>query len=307
MGVVPGATGWVRGAAAPGRGPTADTGMLGLGLVGESSFAEVLALHRPDLLAQALPAGAGGASGPVEAPHGTTIVAVTCAGGVVMAGDRRATMGNIIAQRSIEKVFPADEHACVGIAGSAGIAIELVRLFQVELEHYEKIEGSSLSLDGKANRLASLLRSNLGLALQGLAAVPLLAGYDLQHERGRIFSYDVTGGRYEEHEYYSVGSGSLFAKGALKKLYTPDLPEAQAIEVCVEALYDAADDDSATGGPDLARRIFPIVAVVDDAGFRRFDGDPLEALCRGVVERRMLRPDGPVARLAGDGTGEPQP
>jgi proteasome beta subunit len=282
-------------------------GMPGLGMVGESSFAEVLALHRPDLLARAV-AAAGGSGARVEAPHGTTIVAVTCTGGVVMAGDRRATMGNIIAQRSIEKVFPADEHACVGIAGAAGIAIELVRLFQVELEHYEKIEGSSLSLDGKANRLASLLRSNLGLALQGLAAVPMLAGYDLARGSGRIFSYDVTGGRYEEHEYHAVGSGSLFAKGALKKLYTPDMREATAVEVCVEALYDAADDDSATGGPDLARRIYPVVAVVDAEGFRRIDGDQLEALCRGVVERRMLRPDGPVARLAGDdAAGEARP
>jgi proteasome beta subunit len=274
--------------------------MAGLGMVGESSFAEVLARHRPDLLAHT-----ADASGPVgvEAPHGTTIVAVTCAGGVVMAGDRRATMGNLIAQRAIEKVFPADEHACVGIAGSAGIAIELVRLFQVELEHYEKIEGSSLSLDGKANRLASLLRSNLGLAMQGLAAVPLLAGYDVARQRGRIFSYDVTGGRYEEHEYHSVGSGSLFAKGALKKLYTPDLAEAAAVEVCIEALYDAADDDSATGGPDLARRIYPVVVVVDATGFRRIEGDPLEAVCRGVVERRMQRPDGPRAPLGSSTAG----
>jgi proteasome beta subunit len=206
-------------------------------------------------------------------------------------------MGNVIAQRTIEKVFPADEHACIGIAGSAGIAIELVRLFQVELEHYEKIEGSSLSLDGKANRLASLLRSNLGLAMQGLAAVPMLAGYDLARRTGRIFSYDVTGGRYEEHDFYSVGSGSMFARGALKKLYTQGMPETQAVEVCVEALYDAADDDSATGGPDLARKIFPVVAVVDAEGFRRVDPTELERICQAVVDRRMQRPDGPVARM----------
>lgn len=263
-------------------------------MVGEASFAEFLAQHRPDLLSRL-------ATGPssVEAPHGTTIVAATWADGVVMAGDRRATMGNVIAQRSIEKVFAADEHACIGIAGSAGIAIELVRLFQVELEHYEKIEGSSLSLDGKANRLASLLRSNLGLAMQGLAAVPLLAGYDLAHSTGRIFSYDVTGGRYEEHDYYSVGSGSMFARGALKKLYSPNLGETEAVEVCIEALYDAADDDSATGGPDLARRIFPVVAVVDANGFRRVDPDELTRLCQAVVDRRMQRPDGPVAHIGG--------
>jgi proteasome beta subunit len=274
-----------------------------LGQVGESSFAAFLAQHRPDLLGRltADPPGPGGSEHPgragVDAPHGTTIVAATWSGGVVMAGDRRATMGNVIAQRTIEKVFPADEHACIGIAGSAGIALGLVRLFQVELEHYEKIEGSSLSLDGKANRLASLLRSNLGLALQGLAAVPLLAGYDPQRGRGRIFSYDVTGGRYEEHDHYSVGSGALFARGSLKKLYTEGLDEQAAVEVCVEALYDAADDDSATGGPDLARRIFPVVAIVDATGFRRVDADALAGVCQDVVERRMHRPDGPVARI----------
>ncbi len=264
-------------------------------LVGESSFAEYLAQHRPDLLMRAS-AVAGDASG-LDAPHGTTIVAVTRPGGVVMAGDRRATMGNVIAQRTIEKVFPADDHACIGIAGSAGIALELVRLFQVELEHYEKIEGSALSLDGKANRLASLLRSNLGLAMQGLAAVPLLAGYDPDLDAGRIFSYDVTGGRYEEHAHYSVGSGSLFARGSLKKLFSPDMDEATAVEVCIEALYDAADDDSATGGPDMARRIFPVVVVVDAAGYRRIDEQQLAAVCGGVVDRRMQHPDGPVARM----------
>ncbi len=262
-------------------------------MVGEASFAQFLARHRPDLLGHLGNTGPGA----IDAPHGTTIVAATWADGVVMAGDRRATMGNVIAQRTIEKVFPADEHACIGIAGSAGIAIELVRLFQVELEHYEKIEGSALSLDGKANRLASLLRSNLGLAMQGLAAVPMLAGYDLARLTGRIFSYDVTGGRYEEHDFYSVGSGAVFARGALKKLYTQQMPESQAVEVCVEALYDAADDDSATGGPDLARRIFPVVAVVDAEGFRRVDPTELERICQAVVDRRMQRPDGPVARM----------
>lgn len=262
-------------------------------MVGEASFAQFLARNRPDLLGHLGDTG----SGSIDVPHGTTIVAATWADGVVMAGDRRATMGNVIAQRTIEKVFPADEHACIGIAGSAGIAIELVRLFQVELEHYEKIEGSSLSLDGKANRLASLLRSNLGLAMQGLAAVPMLAGYDLARGTGRIFSYDVTGGRYEEHDFYSVGSGSMFARGALKKLYTQGMPEAQAVEVCVEALYDAADDDSATGGPDLARRIFPVVAIVDANGFRRVEPAVLERTCQAVVDRRMQRPDGPVARM----------
>ncbi len=274
--------------------PAAGDG-LPLGMVGEASFARLLAATRPDLLtgSTALPTMPEGS---VDAPHGTTIVAVTWSEGVVMAGDRRATMGNIIAQRTIEKVFPADDHSCVGIAGAAGIAIELVRLFQVELEHYEKIEGWPLSLDGKANRLAALLRSNLSLAMQGLAAVPMLAGYDLDRQTGRIFSYDVTGGRYEEHDFYSVGSGSMFARGALKKLYEPGLDGEQAVEICLEALYDAADDDSATGGPDLARGIFPVVAVVDATGFRRLPDDALAGLCQVVVDRRMERPNGPAAR-----------
>ncbi len=263
-------------------------------LVGESSFAQFLAAYRPDLLVSA---GERAAADPGP-PHGTTIVAATWSGGVVMAGDRRATMGNVIAQRSIEKVFPADDHSCVGVAGSAGIAVEFVRLFQVELEHYEKIEGSALSLDGKANRLAAMLRSNLGLALQGLAFVPLLAGFDRDREAGRIFSYDVTGGRYEEHAYHSVGSGSLFARGALKKLFTPDLDEQSAIRVCIEALYDAADDDSATGGPDLARRIFPVVAVVSESGFRRVPEPEVAGVAEQVVAARMDRPDGPVATMA---------
>src|SRR5204862_483674 len=208
----------------------------------------------------------------------TTIVAVTHTEGVVMAGDRRATMGNVIAQRDMEKVFQSDDYSCVGIAGSAGIAIELVRLFQVELEHYEKIEGTTLSLDGKANRLSLLIRNNLAMAMQGLAVVPLFAGYDLEVDApqtaGRIFSYDVTGGRYEEHSFHSVGSGSVFARGALKKLYRDDFSEDDAILASIQALYDAADDDSATGGPDLTRKIYPVVTSVTIDGFRRLaDGD----------------------------------
>jgi proteasome beta subunit len=208
-------------------------------------------------------------------PHGTTIVALTYAGGVLLAGDRRATMGNLIAHREIEKVFPADDYSAVGIAGTAGLAVELVRLFQVELEHYEKIEGALLSLDGKANRLSMMIRNNLGLAMQGLAVVPLFVGYDLHRDEGRIFSYDVTGGRYEERHHHSVGSGSLFARGSLKKRWRPDLDAAGAVAVAVEALYDAADDDSATGGPDAGRRIFPVVALVSDEGYRRVPDDEI--------------------------------
>ena len=174
------------------------------------------AAQAPDLLPVAPRACPPGNAGDL-APHGTTIVAATFPGGVVMAGDRRATMGNIIAQRDIEKVFPADEFSVVGIAGTAGLAVEMVRLFQTELEHYEKIEGTTLSMDGKANRLAALIRANLGLAMQGLAVVPLFAGFDLDADQGRIFSYDVTGGRYEETAFHSVGSGSLFARGVAEE------------------------------------------------------------------------------------------
>ncbi|CUR60001.1 Proteasome endopeptidase complex, beta subunit [metagenome] len=264
---------------------------------GNSSFSDFLAHQAPDLL----PARRGLPQGQVGdlAPHGTTIVAATFPGGVMMAGDRRATMGNIIAQRDIEKVFPADEFSCVGIAGAAGLAVEMVRLFQTELEHYEKIEGSTLSLDGKANRLAALIRNNLAMAMQGLAVVPLFAGFDLIAQQGRIFSYDVTGGRYEETAFHSVGSGSLFARGSLKKLYRDDLSAESCVQAVVEALYDAADDDSATGGPDITRRIFPVVQVITADGGRRLPDDEVAAIADRVISGRMQRPDGPAAALDG--------
>ena len=240
-------------------------------------------------------------AGSVDVPHATTIVALATSDGIVMAGDRRATMGNIIAQRDIEKVFPADEHSVVGIAGAAGVAVELVRLFQVELEHYEKIEGLPLSLDGKANRLATLLRGNLGMAMQGLAVVPLFAGYDLDRERGRIFSYDVTGGRYEERDHHAVGSGSVFARGSLKKLYRSGMSTEDGVMASVEALYDAADDDSATGGPDLTRRIFPVIAVAEADGVRMLPDAEVGAVVERVVGARLTSPDGPRAPLPGVG------
>ena len=263
---------------------------------GTSSFAAFLAAQSPDLLPANRPIGTSERA--LEVPHGTTIVAATYPGGVVMAGDRRATMGNVIAQRDIEKVFPADEFSCVGIAGTAGIAVELVRLFQVELEHYEKIEGTPLSLEGKANRLASLIRGNLALAMQGLVAVPLFAGWDLGAAWGRIFSYDATGGKYEEHDFHAVGSGSFFARGSLKKLYRDDLTVDDAIAVCVHALYDAADDDSATGGPDMTRRIFPVVAVVSPDGYRRVADADLATTVENVVSGRFERPGGPNAPIS---------
>lgn len=262
---------------------------------GSSSFVDFLSEHQPEMLPgnRQLPP----VQGVVQAPHGTTIVASTFPGGVVLAGDRRATMGNVIAQRDIEKVFPADEHSAVGIAGTAGLAVEMVKLFQLELEHFEKVEGAALSLEGKANRLSTMIRSNLGMAMQGLAVVPLFVGYDVGRERGRIFSYDVTGGRSEEHGYAATGSGSTFARGSMKKLYRDDLTEEQATTLVVQALYDAADDDSATGGPDVARRIYPIVTVITDDGFRRLTEEQISDVARAVLERRMEEPDGPRAAL----------
>jgi len=254
---------------------------------GSSSFAEFVAAASPDLL----PSRVKDATG---VPHGTTIVAATFPGGVVMAGDRRATAGNLIAQRDIEKVFAADDYSLVGIAGAAGIAIEIVRLYIVELEHYEKIEGTQLTLDGKANRLATMIRGNLAEAMQGLAVVPLFAGFDVDGEdpnsAGKIYSFDVTGGRYPEVNYHSIGSGSLFARGALKKLWRPDLTRDEAVRVVVESLYDAADDDSATGGPDVTRGIYPVVRLATAAGTERVSDEDLGTLVRTILDDRASRP-----------------
>ncbi|HIZ36371.1 MAG TPA: proteasome subunit beta [Candidatus Ruania gallistercoris] len=241
---------------------------------GSSSFVDFLRSYAPELLPGAGPAP----QGPVSAPHGTTIVTLTYAGGMVMAGDRRATMGSSIAHRQMEKVFSADEFSVIGIAGTAGLALELVRLFQLELEHYEKIEGTLLSLEGKANRLGAMVRGNLPMALQGLVAMPIFGGYDLREEVGRIFSYDVVGGRYDEHDHHSIGSGSVYARGSLKKLWRPDLDAEEAVRVVLHALMDAADDDSATGGPDARRGIYPIVVQVDATGQQRIPDDRLAAL-----------------------------
>jgi proteasome beta subunit len=279
--------------------------------VGTSSFADFLAVGAPALLPgvpSASPptaAPGGGLAGAPrragqfgeELPHGTTIVAVDFADGVIMAGDRRMTAGSMIANRDIEKVFRSDDFSCIGISGVAGIGLELARLFQLELEHYEKIEGRTLSLEGKANRLATFVRNNIGGAMQGLVVVPLFAGFDEETSRGRIFSYDVAGGRYEERRYHSIGSGSLFARGSLKKLYTEQMPAADAITVCMQALYDAADDDSATGGPDVTRRIYPVVALVTADGFERLSDEQAGEYAHAIVDERMTSPSGPTAPL----------
>jgi proteasome beta subunit len=230
-------------------------------------------------------------------PHATTIVAVACEHGIVMAGDRRATAGNMIVKRDVEKVLRADEYSAIAMAGVASIGIEFIRLFGVELEHYEKMEGRALSLEGKANRLGKMIRDNLMAAMQGLVFIPLFVGYDEDAGAGRIFSYDVAGGPYEEHRFHSIGSGSIFAKSALKKYYVDDMPVSDAILASVQALYDAADDDSATGGPDVSRGIFPVITTITGDGFRRLSDAESTEYAQQVVGERLHQPDGPSAPL----------
>ncbi|WP_304454513.1 proteasome subunit beta [Nocardiopsis sp. YSL2] len=263
---------------------------------GTSSFTEFLTSVHPEMLpGHRLPEG--GAAGHLT-PDATTIVALTFPGGVLLAGDRRATQGNVIANRDMEKVFRTDEFSAVAIAGSAGFGIELARLYQVELEHYEKMEGRSLTLEGKANKLSQMVRGNLGLAMQGFVMIPLFVGFDENTAQGRVFSYDAVGGRYEEHRYHSIGSGSVYARGSIKKLYSDDLDETTAIKVALESLYDAADDDSATGGPDLHRKIFPLIDVITEDGHRRIPAEDVARLATEMVEARAADPDGPTASLS---------
>ncbi|MFD9003579.1 proteasome subunit beta [Streptomyces sp. NPDC059582] len=266
--------------------------------VGSSSFSEFLAAHRPELLPTRRPFPDGVRAAPDRFPHGTTVLALAYRDGVMIAGDRRATMGNLIAQRDLEKVHPADDHTAVAFAGTVGLALDMVKLYQVELKHFEKVEGIPMTLGAKATRLAGMIRQNLGQAMQGLAVVPLLAGYDTgarDGRRGRIFGFDVTGGAYEKSDFHAEGSGSPYARGALKKLFHPDMTRREAALAALQALYDAADDDSATGGPDLGRRIFPIVSVITAEGFERLPEPETEDLTREMVEQRRSRPDGPNA------------
>ncbi len=263
--------------------------------VGTSSFVDFLSEVRPDLL----PGAGGQAVTPAamaSVPHGTTIVAAAFDGGVVIAGDRRSTMGNLIAQRDIEKVFVTDDWSAAGIAGTAGIAVDAIRLFTVELQHYEKLEGVPLTFDGKANKLAAMIRGNLGAAMQGLSYVPLFAGYDLDAadpgRAGRIVSYDVVGGRSEETGYAAVGSGSLFAKSALKKSHDPAGDRDTTVRTVIEALYDAADDDSATGGPDTVRGIYPVVVAITAEGAQSLPAQDVGAVADAIVAERRERPGG---------------
>lgn len=216
--------------------------------------------------------------------HGTTCVAVRYVDGVVMAGDRRATSGNWISHRSIEKVFPADRHSGVAIAGAAGPAVDMVRLFQLQLEHYEKVEGTPLSIEGKANQLSQMLRNHLPAAMAGMAVVPIFAGYDRARRVGRLFQFDITGGRYEESDYASTGSGSLHASTVIKLGFRTDLSRDEAIDLVLHGLWQAADEDSATGGPDLVRKIFPIVATITGDGFERLADADLETRSRALID-----------------------
>jgi proteasome beta subunit len=241
----------------------------------DSSFFRHLLTHAPERLPWNKPLRQ------IDAPHGTTVLAVHYADGVLMAGDRRATMGNLIAQRDMEKVYEADEYSGIAFAGTVGLAVEMVKLFQVELEHYERIEGVSLSIEGKVNKLGAMVRSNLAAAEQGMAVIPLFAGWDERQGFARIFSADVVGHMTEDKQFEAVGSGSTFAKGALKKLWRPGLSEAEAARIAVQALVDAADDDSATGGPDLTRQIFPLLATVTAGGYRRYTDDEVRAIVTG--------------------------
>lgn len=256
-----------------------------------SSFSEYLRVNAPELL-PANKFGSDGTQVPSDiAPHGTTIVAVSYRGGVLIAGDRRATQGNLLAQRDIEKVYITDTFSAAGIAGTAGMAIEMIRLFAVELEYYEKIEGVPLTFDGKANKLSKMVRDNLPAALQGLAVVPLLVGYDPSQldadKSGRIVSYDVVGGRSEERfGYTAVGSGSLFAKSSLKKTYTKGLDQDRALRIAIESLFDAADDDTATGGPDTMRGIYPTAITIDAEGSEEVTEERLKSITATIVAER---------------------
>ena len=253
-----------------------------------ASFSELLKSHAPDLLPgnEVLRSDHTSRGTNFDVPEGTTVLALRFDEGVIVAGDRRATEGFQIAHRSIEKVFAADDMSAVAIAGAAGPAVEMVRLFQTELEHYEKVEGDRLTLEGKANKLSQMIRANLPAAMQGLVVVPLFAGYDERRAEGRIFKYDVTGGRYEEDDYHATGSGGKDARSSLKKRYRPDLTRDEAVKAAIEALFDAADEDVGTGGPDLMRGIFPTVAAISSDGLVELHEDDIRRLFEELISER---------------------
>ncbi len=254
-----------------------------------TSFVELLRATSPHLL-PTLGGGAPDEATPQPGPHGTTVLAVKYRDGVLMAGDRQATEGLQVAHRKIDKISKADDLSGIGIAGAAGPSMEMARLFQTELEHYEKVEGEGLSLEGKANRLAQMIRMNLPAALQGLVVVPIFAGFDEKAGIGRIFKYDITGGRYEETDYFAQGSGGKDARDTLKKRYRKDMTMAQALSIALEAVLDAAEEDIGTGGPDLVRGIYPSVKIITRAGFSEVPEDAVRAACEALLAERRGQP-----------------
>ncbi len=253
-----------------------------------SSFQDLLSSSQPDLILNRIDAKGAFSEGQnilKTVPHGTTILSLRYQEGVIICGDRRATEGYTISERRIEKVYKTDETSAIAISGAAGPCIEMTRLFQVELEHYEKLEGHLLSLEGKANKLAQMIKANLPMAMQGLVVIPIYAGYDLKRKTGRIFKFDVAGGRYEEREYYATGSGGRDAKGTLKRMFKPNLSRDEAIRVALEAIYDAAEADVATGGPDMLRGIFPNVMVMSKKGVMDVPDEDVQAIYEEILER----------------------
>lgn len=254
---------------------------------GGSSFYDLLRQHHPECLPSSLSHPSGDPRGVWEAvPRGTTILALRYRDGVVIGGDRRATEGFQIADRRIEKVFKADQHSAIAIAGVAGVCLETARLFQTELEHYEKIEGTVLTTEGKANKLAQMIRGNFPMAMQGLVVIPIFAAYDVQRQEGRIFKYDVTGGRYEEAEYHATGSGGRDARNTLKKLYRRAQPEEEALGAALESLYDAAEEDVGTAGPDPVRGIYPTLKLVSAQGVVDVSETRVESLYSTLIARK---------------------
>jgi proteasome beta subunit len=258
-----------------------------------SSFMELIRRDSPHLVpGEHLTAGESRHEPAHEPPHGTTVLAVRYRDGVIMAGDRQATAGYQVASRRIEKIFKADDLSGVGIAGAAGPAMEMAKLFQTELEHYEKVEGDNLSLEGKANKLGQMIRMNLPAAMQGLAVVPIFAGFDEKANVGRLFKYDITGGRYEETNYDAQGSGSKDARDCLKKLWKRDMNRDEALRVAIEALIDAADEDVGTGGPDFVRGIFPTAKTITRSGYGDVADDEIRRVCETVLADRQRTGNG---------------
>ena len=262
--------------------PGTSSGYLG------SSFFELLQQEFPQGSAAAAAVAPAGAA-PLAVPHGTTVLALRCSGAVVVAGDRLATEGYRVASRDVQKVYATDDHSLIAIAGAAGPCIEMAKLLRIELEHYEKIEGEALELEGKANKLSQMIRANLPAAMQGLVVVPIFAGFDRRRRMGRLWKYDVTGGRYEETEYEATGSGGLFARESLKKSYRPDASREDAVRAAIEALTDAADEDRGTGGVDTLRGIYPTVNVCSDAGIEIVAPERVAQIHRELIERRRSR------------------